>query len=101
MMRYIFLSLLALILLTACGGNKDLELLIETRHCEDCNLKGVDLSGHDLIDADITFTNLSKANLRHANLTDAHLHHTANKNGPPMTGQFNPKSPSGGRSINC
>jgi len=55
--RYIVLSISALLLLTACGGN-DLDKLIETNKCVKCSLSGVDLND---------------ANLRMANLTGAIL----------------------------
>jgi hypothetical protein len=53
MLRYLFLSVFALLLLTACGGN-DLDrlihskLLTDTARCERCDLSETDLSMADL-----------------------------------------------------
>ena len=87
MLRYLFLSVFALIFLTACGGN-DLYKLIETKECVECELSGANLaeaklSGANLtgailsdawlVDADLSGANLSAANLTRANLTDVTL----------------------------
>ena len=67
MLRYIFLSVFALLLLTACGGT-DLDKLIKTGECLEC-----DLTGADLTNADLTEANLTEAALTGANLTGAIL----------------------------
>ena len=63
MLRYIFLSLFALLLI-ACGGN-DLDQLEQSgfNECVGCDLSGANLSWADL----------NRANLRNANLTGADL----------------------------
>ena len=82
--RYIFLSVFALLLLTACG-NKDLNQFKQSRFtdCEKCdlsrvaltgaNLTGANLSGATLFSAHSTRANLSRANLVGANLQEANL----------------------------
>ena len=62
MLRYIFLSVFALILLTACGGSV-LDKLIETKECVECDLSSADLRGADLSGADLFRANLTDANL--------------------------------------
>jgi uncharacterized protein YjbI with pentapeptide repeats len=51
LLRYIFLSLFALLLLTACGGN-DLDQLEQSgfNECVGCDLSGADLTGANLAD---------------------------------------------------
>ena len=68
MLRYIFLSVFALLLLTACGGS-DLDKLIETKECVR-NSVACDLSRADLSGADLTRANLVDANLNQANGAD-------------------------------
>ena len=46
MLGYVFLSVFALLLLTACGGS-DLDKLIETKECVECDLPGADLKDED------------------------------------------------------
>ena len=76
MLRLVCLSVFALLLLTACGGN-DLDqlihskLLTEIEKCEGCDLAGTELSGANLTGARLTETNLTEANLTRANLKDA------------------------------
>ena len=67
MLRYVFFSVLTLLLLTACGGT-DLDRLIKTRECVKC-----DLSGANLRWANLTGANLYEANLYEANLTGTDL----------------------------
>ena len=70
MLRYIFLSVFALLLLTACG-NKDLDQFKQSgfTDCDKCDLSGVDLSRADLSDASLFRTQLVGADLTGANLT--------------------------------
>tara|TARA_B100001971_G_scaffold39673_1_gene34740 strand:+ start:46 stop:279 length:234 start_codon:yes stop_codon:yes gene_type:complete len=76
MLRLVCLSVFALLLLTACGGN-DLDqlihskLLTEIEKCEGCDLAGTELSGANLTGARLTEANLTRANLAAANLKDA------------------------------
>jgi len=72
MLRYIFLSVFALLLLTACGGN-DLDQLKKDKFCSECDLSGADLTGVNLRGAEIRRADLSGANLRGANLSEAKL----------------------------
>ncbi len=51
----------------------DLEQLLATGSCKDCELSGVDLSGKDLRKAQLQGSNLRGANLLNANLTMAEL----------------------------
>ena len=55
MLRHIFLSLFALLLLTACGGN-DLDQLEQSgfNECVGCDLSGADLTSADLSGANLT-----------------------------------------------
>ena len=53
--RYIFLSVFALLLLTACGGS-DLEKLKQSKECAKC-----DVSGANLIEVNQSGTNLDVA----------------------------------------
>jgi uncharacterized protein YjbI with pentapeptide repeats len=71
MLRYILLSVFALLLLTACGGNALDQAGIaqfvdqpSPKSCPGCNLKGVDLTKTDLVEADLTGANLTGADLR-------------------------------------
>jgi len=52
MLRYIFLSVFALLLLTACGGN-DLDRLEQSgfKECVGCDLSGANLTGANLTEA--------------------------------------------------
>jgi hypothetical protein len=43
MLRYVFLSVFALLLLTACGGN-DLDKFLKTMKCVECDLHGANLT---------------------------------------------------------
>ena len=72
MLRYIFLSVFALLLLTACGGN-DVDRLTKNGECVECDLSGVDLPDSSLINADLSNANLSHADLTEADLTEADL----------------------------
>ena len=78
MLRLVCLSVFALLLLTACGGN-DLDqlihskLLTEIEKCEGCDLAGTELSGANLTRANLTRANLTGARLTEANLTRANL----------------------------
>ena len=74
MLRYIFFSLFALLLLTACGGN-DLDQLEQSgfNECVGCDLSGSDLTSADLSGANLTEANLTNADLSGANLTGANL----------------------------
>jgi len=72
MLRYIFLSVMALLLLSACGGN-DLAKLNETNRCPKCDLRGADLTGANLSGANLSGANLSGANLTKADLQWADL----------------------------
>lgn len=47
--------------------------LLETLHCEDCDLKGVDLSNQNLSGANLENANLTSANLDNTNLRGANL----------------------------
>jgi len=67
MLRYVFFSVLTLLLLTACGGT-DLDRLIKTRECVKC-----DLSGAYLYEANLARANLYEANLTRSDLTGANL----------------------------
>ena len=69
--RYIFLSVFALLLITACGSNVD--KLKETNACVKCDLSGADLRVANLVDADLTRADLVDADLTGANLTGAYL----------------------------
>jgi len=62
MLRYIFLSVFALLLLTACGSS-DLDKLKETKECRECDLSGADLTGADLLEANLLNAILHGANL--------------------------------------
>jgi len=79
MLRYIFLSVFVLLLLTACGSN-DFDKFKQSgfKECRECDLsgaylQGADLTGADLFRADLYEANLTGANLAGANLTDAIL----------------------------
>ena len=79
MLRYIFLSVFALLLLTACGGN-DLDQLEQSgfKECVGCDLSGAnlylaDLPGVNLTGANLTGANLYKAARSRADLTGANL----------------------------
>ena len=78
MLRLVCLSVFALLLLTACGGN-DLDqlihskLLTEIEKCEGCDLAGIELSEANLTRANLTGARLTEANLTRANLAAAHL----------------------------
>ena len=74
MLRYIFLSVFALLLLTACG-NKDLNQFKQSgfTDCEKCDLSRVDLSGADLSNAKLFRAQFVGANLTGAYLGDTHL----------------------------
>jgi|TARA_B100002003_G_scaffold85626_1_gene80143 uncharacterized protein YjbI with pentapeptide repeats len=78
MLRLVCLSVFALLLLTACGGN-DLDqlihskLLTEIEKCEGCDLAGTELSGANLTRANLTGARLTEANLTRANLAAANL----------------------------
>ena len=63
MIRYIFLSLFALLLLKACGGN-DLDQLKKDKFCSECDLSGADLTGVNLRGAELRKADLSEANLK-------------------------------------
>ena len=73
--RYVFLSVFALLLLTACGGS-DLDQLEQSgfKECVGCDLSGANLYLADLPGADLTGANLTRANLTGANLTGARLY---------------------------
>jgi uncharacterized protein YjbI with pentapeptide repeats len=76
MLRLVCLSVFALLLLTACGGNEldqliHSKLLTEIEKCEGCDLAGTELSGANLTRANLTEANLTRANLAAANLKDA------------------------------
>ncbi|MEB3357140.1 MAG: pentapeptide repeat-containing protein, partial [Synechococcales bacterium] len=79
-------TLLALLTFTLPAHGEDLEQLqqlLSTRACQNCDLSGtsfvytdlsrVDLTGADLSRANLNRTNLRNANLRGANLTSAVL----------------------------
>jgi uncharacterized protein YjbI with pentapeptide repeats len=72
MLRYIFLSVFALLLLTACG-NSDLNKFFETRACVECDLSGADLFDHILYGADLRGADLSGAVLSQADMSGADL----------------------------
>ena len=55
---------------------KDLQKLLDTNECVECDLSGADLSGADLIRADLRGANLWMADLGAANLTEAVLRGT-------------------------
>jgi len=95
MLRYIFLSVFVLLLLTACGSN-DFDKFKQSgfKECRECDLsgaylQGADLTGADLFRADLYEANLTGANLAGANLTDAILDGTfltnANLTGANLT----------------
>ena len=99
MIRYIFLSVFALLLLTACSDGltdqtegkgpgmtptsktgpetgKDVAMFSRQpspQSCQECDLRAADLSGSDLSDADLVGANLWGANLKGANLVSANL----------------------------
>lgn len=52
---------------------EQLEELLETKKCLDCDLSSADLSDEDLSEADLFLCNLSDANLSGADLTEAKL----------------------------
>lgn len=56
--------------------NPQLQALIDTRNCPECNLKEADLSSRDLTNAILPNANLSLVNLANANLSLANLSHT-------------------------
>ena len=94
MLRYIFLSVFALLLLTGCGSNVD--KLKETKECVKCDLTGADLSrayvdgylsGFDLTGANLTGADLTGANLTGATLTGATLTE-ANLTGANLTNAY-------------
>jgi len=64
MLRYVFLSVFALLLLIACGGN-NVNQLTKTGNCVECDLSEGYLSRLDLPEA-----NLSGATLKDANTID-------------------------------
>ena len=74
MLRYIFLSVFALIFLAACGGS-DLDQLKESgfKKCRECDLSWADLRGANLTAADLRGSNLRAANLTAADLRGADL----------------------------
>ena len=74
MLRYVLLSVFALLLLTACGGS-DLDKFEQSlfSECVECDLYGVDLSQAVLYRADLTGAYLSVADLTGADLTRADL----------------------------
>ena len=84
--RYIFLSVFALLLLTACG-NKDLNQFKQSwfTDCEKCDLSRVNLSGADLSNAELFRAQFVGANLTGANLTGAHFTR-ANLSGANLVG---------------
>ena len=84
MLRYIFLSVFALLLLTACGSN-DLDKLIETKKCLGCDLSGTNLAGANLTGALMQSASLAGANLHFANLDGADLTR-ANLSGADLDG---------------
>ncbi len=114
MLRYIFLSLFALLLLTACGGSdtdsssndsgnvfenttgakihskQDVVKLIETNSCPACDLSGANLRSADLTGAYLTGANLTGVNLTGADLTGAMLYgavlYRADLTGANLTG---------------
>ena len=55
---------------------EDLQKLLDTNECVECDLSGADLSGADLIRADLRGANLWMADLGAANLTEAVLRGT-------------------------
>lgn len=55
------------------GSQKDLQKLLSTRECIQCDLSGLNLSGTHLIGADLRGANLQGANLTNANLEGADL----------------------------
>jgi uncharacterized protein YjbI with pentapeptide repeats len=57
----------------AAFSAKNLEALITTNRCQECDLAGADLAGRDLSRASLTGANLSGANLSNANLSGAML----------------------------
>jgi uncharacterized protein YjbI with pentapeptide repeats len=113
MLRYIFLSVFALLLLTACGGSDtdsssndldsvyenttgaridtdkgsttDLDTLNKTNRCAGCDLTGVVLIKAKLVGAILKNADLSGADLTGANLTRANLT-GANLTGANLTG---------------
>jgi uncharacterized protein YjbI with pentapeptide repeats len=74
MLRYIFLSVFALIFLAACGGS-DLDQLKESgfKKCRECDLSWADLRGANLTAADLRGSDLRGANLTAADLRGADL----------------------------
>jgi uncharacterized protein YjbI with pentapeptide repeats len=74
MLGYIFLSVFALLLLTACGGN-DLDQLEQSgfKECVGCDLSGANLYLADLPGVNLTEANLYKAARSRADLTGANL----------------------------
>ena len=81
MLRYVFLSVFALLLLTACGGkdldpvlNQNIYKLQNSKECTFCLLIGADLAGTNLRKANLTEANLTEANLTDANLNEAILY---------------------------
>ena len=52
---------------------RNVELLLETNRCYECNLERADLSGEDLEEADLEGANLQGANLQAADLEGANL----------------------------
>ena len=96
MLRYIFLSVFALIFLAACffkfgfyerlQRGSDLDYLAETGHCLECDLSEANLSGADLDDAYLTYANLRGANLTGAQLKEANLDGVI---GADFTGAYN------------
>ena len=100
MLRYIFLSVIALVFLAACffefgfyerlQRGSDPDYLAETGHCLECDLSEANLSGADLDGANLTYANLRGANLTNANLNGAKLRGAnltdANLRGANLTG---------------
>jgi uncharacterized protein YjbI with pentapeptide repeats len=79
MIRYTLLSVFALLLPTACGGN-DLKQLKQSQNsdgakeCMKCDLTGANLAHAQLAYVDLTGANLSVANLAYTDLTGANLY---------------------------
>ena len=96
MLRYIFLSVIALIFLAACffefgfyerlQRGSDPDYLAETGHCLECDLSEANLSGADLDGANLTYANLRGANLTGAQLKEANLDGVI---GADFTGAYN------------
>jgi len=74
MLRYVFLSVFALLLLTACGGN-DLDKLKQSgfNKCAQCDLSEANLTGANLSRSFLWNADLTNANFGYADLTGANV----------------------------